>query len=276
MPNPAAMQHTRLSEEAPYPGIVPGCTAPSHPVLSELMLLLCWNRARGKKAPPLPRPPGKQAGCLLGRAGGMRLFILGQVQQHFMLPAHWDDRGHSLPMELGAHPAIKGLFSCHSALPVPIPFLPSWCWGHPFLSGTRLVPELGCCHQTLHPIQLPDITLSPPHNIDLKKHACERKRKERKKGRRKEASPWLKHAEGTKAATAHTDLAAFLASSFPSGAIRDGPSAIASRAGPGSSAEGHCMLPRDIVLKYSHSGAPPATPSHDGLLQTSLPPPQAK
>lgn len=77
----------------------------------------------------------------------------------------------------------------------------------------------------------------------------EEKKRKKEKGRRKEASPWLKHAEGTKAATAHMNLAAFLASSFPSGAIRDRASAIASRVGPGSSAEGHCMLHRDIVLK---------------------------
>lgn len=48
---------------------------------------------------------------------------------------------------------------------------------------------------------------------------------------------------------AYRDLADFLVSSVPSGAIRAGASAIASGAGPSGSTEGHCMLLRDIFLK---------------------------
>lgn len=44
-------------------------------------------------------------------------------------------------------------------------------------------------------------------------------------------------------------MADFLVSSVPSRAIRARASAIASGAGPSGSAEGHCMLLRDIFLK---------------------------
>lgn len=138
MPNPAATQHTHLSEEAPYPGIVPGCTAPSHPVLSELMLLLCWNRARGKRAPPLPRGrlfawEGRWHEAVYSGPGSAALHASSSLGRQRAQPAHG----------AGCSPCHKGSLQLPLCPSCPHPLPPLLMLGTPFPVWHTAGPRTG-------------------------------------------------------------------------------------------------------------------------------------
>lgn len=148
------------------------------------MLLLCsagtWPKEKGLHRFPV-RLENRLAVCLGGMAArgclfwarfsSTSCFQLARTTEGTACPGSW-----VLTLPHG------GLSGCHSALPVPIPFLPSWCWGHPFLPGTQLAPRVDAVARRC----TPSCSLTSRyhlHTILIRKstHARGEEKKERKK-----------------------------------------------------------------------------------------------